>query len=97
MRIARNTAIAAAGMLLVVGGVTSGAIAGGAGGGTFTCTMSGIPGWGTVTSQYNHPSLDHYATAVGKGRQTVSKSAGTNAVAKIGRTVSDNACYWGTY
>lgn len=96
MRIGKKAAAVALGALLVLGGTTA-ANAAGAGGGTFKCTQSGVPGWGTVTSQYNHPSLEHWATAVGKGRQTVSKAAGTNAVAKIGRTVSDNACYYGTY
>ena len=98
MRIANKAvAIAATSALLVVGGMASAAVAGGAGGGTFTCTMSGIPGWGTVTSQYNHPTLGHYATASGKGVQTVSQPAGTNAIAKVGRTVSSNSCNWGTY
>lgn len=97
MRVGKKAAaIAAASTLLVLGGVASTAFAGGAGGGTFTCSISGIPGWGTVTSQYNHPTLSHYATAAGVGRQTVSKTKGVNAVANVGRAVSGNACYWGT-
>lgn len=95
MRIGKKAAMAAASALLVVASVATGAVAGGAGGGDFKCTQSGIPGWGTVTSQYNHPDVRHYATAQGRGRSTVTTNAGTNAVAKIGRTVSSNACYWG--
>lgn len=80
---------------LLLGGAATAAFAGGAGGGDFTCSQSGVPGWGTVTSQYNHPTLAHYATAVGNSRTTVSKSAGINAVASQGRAPSGNACYWG--
>ncbi len=65
--------------------MASSALAGGAGGGDFTCTMSGVPGWGTVTSQYNHPTVAHYATAIGNGRTTVTKAAGVKAVAEQGR------------
>jgi len=87
---------AAAGLMLLAGTATA-AMAAGAGGGDFTCTQSGVPGWGTVTSSYYHGSVSHWATAVGKGRQTKSADAGKTAVAKIGRTISDNACYWGKY
>ncbi len=59
--------------------------------------MTGIPNWGTVTSKYNHPSQEHYATAIGRGRKTVSKSAGEEAVAEIGRAWSGNKCYWGKH
>jgi len=98
MRIAKKAvAIAATSALLVLGGMASAAVAGGAGGGTFSCSQSGIPGWGTVTSQYNHPTLGHYAEAVGKSTLIVSKPAGTNAIAKVGRTISSNYCYWGTF
>ncbi len=85
---------AAVGLMLIAGTATT-AVAAGAGGGNFTCTQSGVPGWGTVTSKYYHASVSHWATAVGKGRQTVTAAKGKTAVAKIGRTVSDNACYWG--
>ncbi len=89
--------VGALGVMLAAGGAATTAMAGGAGGGTFTCSQSGVPNWGTVRSQYNHPSVGHYATAIGKGRQTVSKPAGTNANAAVGRSASSNACYWGTY
>lgn len=72
------------------------AFADGADGGNFRCDMSGVPGWGTVSSHYNHPSKDHWATAVGRGRETVNKPAGQEAIASVGRAFSGNKCYYGT-
>lgn len=71
------------------------AFADGAAGGNFSCDMSGVPGWGTVTSHYNHPTKAHWATAVGRGRQTVNQPAGVEAVASTGRAVTGNKCYYG--
>ncbi len=96
MGIAKKVATIAVTSALLLGGGMTAAAAAGVGGGDFTCTMSGIPGWGTVRSQYNHPTKEHWATAVGSGRQTITKPAGTEANAAVGRAVSGNACYWGT-
>lgn len=96
VRIAKKAVTIAATCALLVGtGMTSAAFAAGAGGGNFTCTMSGIPGWGTVTSKYDHPTSAHWATATGKGVQTTHKPAGEVAIAKIGRDARGNACNWG--
>lgn len=80
---------------LLGAGVAASFAGDGADGGDFRCDISGIPGWGTVTSHYNHPSLDHWATAIGRGRETVNKPAGTEAVASVGRAVKGNKCYYG--
>lgn len=96
MGAAKKVASVAAGAMLVIGGLSSAAIANGAGGGEFKCSITGIPNWGTVTSEYNHPTKTHWATATGKGRHTVEKAAGVNAVASVGRSTSGNACNWGT-
>ncbi|WP_169166694.1 lactococcin 972 family bacteriocin [Cellulomonas taurus] len=96
-KLKKAAVVGALGIGLALGGVGTAALAGGAGGGTFTCSQSGVPNWGTVRSQYNHNGVGHYATAVGKGRQTVSKPAGYLADAAVGRSLNSNACYWGTY
>jgi hypothetical protein len=95
VKIKRTVAIVATSAFLLVGGIGSAAFAGGTGGGDFTCDISGVPGWGHVTSSYKHPSRRHHATAVGTGYVTVTRPAGTWAVAKTGRTAKSNYCYWG--
>ena len=71
------------------------AFASGADGGNFGCSISGVPGWGYVNSTYYHPSRKHYATAQGKGRQTVWANARGTANALTGRNFSGNKCWYG--
>ena len=91
----RTTMVSLVAAAALVGGLAPVAMAAGAGGGDFTCSMTGIPGWGTVRSQYKHPSKYHYATAIGSGRQTKYAAAGAVADAHVGRAGGGNACYWG--
>lgn len=96
MSIAKKAAtIAVTSALLLGGGMASAAVAAGAGGGNFTCTLTGVPGWGTVRSQYSHPSKDHWATAHGNGEQTIQAGPGKMADAAVGRALSGNTCNWG--
>jgi hypothetical protein len=90
-------AVSAVGAVVLSISMVPVAMAGGAGGGSFTCDQSGIPGWGHVTSSYRHPSRSHYATAKGTGYVTTQANAGTWAVARTGRAASGNQCYWGIY
>ncbi|MCX8673544.1 hypothetical protein J3T91_08095 [Bifidobacterium sp. B4001] len=78
-------------------GIAPVAMAGGAGGGSFTCDLSGVPAWGHVTSSYMHPKKNHYATAIGTGRVTSQAYSGKWAVAQTGRRAKGNQCYWGIY
>lgn len=71
------------------------AFASGADGGNFGCSISGVPGWGYVNASYSHPSRRHYATAQGKGRQTIWANAGHTANARVGRDFSGNKCWYG--
>lgn len=78
-------------------GIAPVAMASGAGGGSFTCDLSGVPRWGHVTSSYLHPNKDHYATAKGTGYVTKRAPSNQWAVAHTGRALSGNQCYWGIY
>lgn len=81
---------------LTVGGTGLAYASGGADGGTFNCNYDGVPGWGTVTSSYNHPTKAHWATAIGRGRSTVNKPAGQTATASVSRATYGNQCLYGT-
>ena len=83
--------------LVLSTGMVPVAMAGGAGGGSFTCDQSGVPGLGHVTSSYHHPKKNHYATAQGTGFVTTQADRGKWAVAQTGRALSGNKCYWGIY
>ncbi|MBI0048743.1 lactococcin 972 family bacteriocin [Bifidobacterium sp. B14384H11] len=83
--------------LVLSTGMVPVAMASGAGGGSFTCDKSGIPGWGHVTSSYLHPTKSHYATAKGTGYVTIQAGGNKWAVAKTGRALKNNQCYWGVY
>ncbi len=87
--------LAAIVVLVSIPGTSGTAMAGGAGGGSFGCTMTGVPGWGTVRSSYHHRYSGHYATAVGRGRWTVWAAPNHWAVAKVSRATYGNRCYWG--
>lgn len=69
---------------------------GGAAGGDFNCRMTGVPGWGSIYSSYNHPDKQHWATASGLSYETVERPAGEVAVARADRNVWGNECFYGT-
>ncbi|MDR2254221.1 MAG: lactococcin 972 family bacteriocin [Bifidobacteriaceae bacterium] len=79
----------------MLGGAAAPAAFAGGADGDFSCTQSGVPGWGTVTSRYTHYSKKHYATAKGRNYVTVSAAAGKQAVAKDSRALSGNECFYG--
>jgi hypothetical protein len=94
-RITKKAVAIAASLLLMGGALAPAAVAAGSDKGNFTCDKSGIPGFGYITSSYNHPDYRHYATAIGTGYATVHADAGATAKAKTGRAFSGNECYYG--
>lgn len=93
----RRGLLAAATSLLMMGAlcIPTTVYASGADGGNFTCSLSGVPGWGYVNASYYHPTRRHYATAMGKGKQTTWADAKKTAKARSGRGVTGNKCWYG--
>jgi lactococcin 972 family bacteriocin len=95
MHLPKKAAVVAATAFMLIGIAVPTAVAAGADGGDFSCSLSGVPAWGYVHSDYKHPSRKHYATAVGSSQQTIHADAGKWAKATTGRTGSGNHCYYG--